>query len=382
MGPGTAAIATWRELAASLAGLARSIRAELCRDGLDEPSTDAAAQDLVCRWFAARLLNGEGPSAGGCVPRTGPVPLPPAARELRERAWGLLTRVDREAILRDFEGQRPGADPAIHFYEEFLAAYDPDRRMRQGVFYTPRPVVRFILHAVHERLRSEFGLAGGLADVRPRRDLFPAPQGALHPDAPFVQILDLAAGTGAFLVEAIDIIHRTLRVQWRAAGWSEGRIIDLWRDYVPRHLLPRLHGLELMPAACTLANLNLSLKLRATGYAHPGELAVVRPGDSLKRLLTGAGAVSSTPVSGEPGGQDARPPGRAGRRCRGTPHGPKGETPGPERARGYRSSVAAGLRAGRPHLATVLVYRPGFVPAVLMYQPFSCSGRAPCRPFP
>jgi len=278
---------TWAELVRSLAALARSYRDALGRAGFDEVAADTAAQEIVCRWLAIRL--GAESERPACLPalQNAPWPAAPALRRLLRRAGVLLARADREAILRDFHDCHPGADPAIHFYEHFLAEYDPHRRMRRGVFYTPRPVVQFIIRAVHERLRNEFGLADGLADTRSWGELFALPPGSPCRNTPFVQIIDLAAGTGAFLVETIDIIHRVMQAKWRAAGASEKQICDLWHEYVPGHLLPRLHGLELAPTACTLANFNLALKLRETGYTHAGELTVVRPGNSLE-LLTAA----------------------------------------------------------------------------------------------
>ena len=70
---------------------------------------------------------------------------------------------DLPAILRDFGNRRPGEDPVIHFYEHFLAAYDKQQKIKRGVFYTPQPVVSYIVRSVHELLQTEFGLEDGLA---------------------------------------------------------------------------------------------------------------------------------------------------------------------------------------------------------------------------
>ena len=67
--------------------------------------------------------------------------------------------------LRDFGDRNPQEDPVIHFYELFLKEYDAKKRMQRGVFYTPRPVVSYIVRSVHELLQTEFGLADGLADT-------------------------------------------------------------------------------------------------------------------------------------------------------------------------------------------------------------------------
>jgi hypothetical protein len=70
----------------------------------------------------------------------------------------LLRDTDMEAVLRDFGDRNPQEDPVIHFYELFLKEYDAKKRMQRGVFYTPRPVVSFIVRSVHESLQKEFGI--------------------------------------------------------------------------------------------------------------------------------------------------------------------------------------------------------------------------------
>ena len=143
--------------------------------------------------------------------------------------------------------------------------------MQRGVFYTPRPVVSYIVRSVDELLRTEFGLADGLADTttwgemaKRHKDL-KIPEGA-SPDQDFVQILDPATGTGTFLVEVIDLIHKTLVAKWKAQGHGEKKIDALWNEYVPKHLLTRLHGYELLMAPYAIAHLKIGLKLYETGY--------------------------------------------------------------------------------------------------------------------
>ena len=183
----------------------------------------------------------------------------------------LLDRANMEAVVRDFGDRNPQEDPVIHFYEHFLAAYDKRQKVSRGVFYTPRPVVSYIVRAVDRLLRSEFGLEDGLADTTTwgemarRGDVDAIPDGT-SPGQPFVQILDPATGTGTFLVEAIDLIHRTMADRWKAQGHGSRRIAALWNDYVPKHLLPRLHGYELLMAPYAIAHLKIGLKLYETGY--------------------------------------------------------------------------------------------------------------------
>ena len=183
----------------------------------------------------------------------------------------LLDDANMEAVLRDFGDRNPQEDPVIHFYEHFLAAYDKQQKVQRGVFYTPRPVVSYIVRSVDELLRTEYGLADGLADTTTWGEMsgrhvdLKIPRG-VSPEQTFVQILDPATGTGTFLVEVIDLIHKTMVGRWKAEGHDEKEIQALWNDYVPKHLLPRLHGFELLMAPYAIAHLKTGLKLYETGY--------------------------------------------------------------------------------------------------------------------
>lgn len=183
----------------------------------------------------------------------------------------VLREANMEAVLRDFGDRNPQEDPVVHFYELFLKEYDPKKRMQRGVFYTPRPVVSYIVRSVDEILRKEFGLADGLADtatwgeMKKRRPELKIPDGAKADDA-FVQILDPATGTGTFLVEVIDIIHKTMVAKWTGDQLDKEEIRRKWNEYVSDHLLPRLYGFELMMAPYAVAHMKIGLKLGETGY--------------------------------------------------------------------------------------------------------------------
>ncbi|MFC1530665.1 type ISP restriction/modification enzyme [Gemmatimonadota bacterium] len=183
----------------------------------------------------------------------------------------LLEDANMEEVLRDFGDQNPLEDPVIHFYEHFLTAYDKNQKVQRGVFYTPRSVVSYIVRSVDELLRTDFGLSDGLADtstwaqMADRLGDLPIPDG-ISPNEPFVMLLDPATGTGTFLVEVIDLIHSTMVQKWRAENRSENEILVLWNEYVPEHLLPRLHGYELLMAPYAIAHLKVGLKLFETGY--------------------------------------------------------------------------------------------------------------------
>lgn len=183
----------------------------------------------------------------------------------------VLRDANMEAVLRDFGDKNPQEDPVIHFYELFLKEYDAKKRTQRGVFYTPRPVVSYIVRSVHELLRTEFGLEDGLADtatwgdMAARHEDLKIPEG-VSPGQDFVQILDPATGTGTFLVEAIDVIHKTLAGKWKGQGHGQAGVDALWNEYVPKHLLTRLHGYELLMAPYAIAHLKVGLKLHETGY--------------------------------------------------------------------------------------------------------------------
>ena len=183
----------------------------------------------------------------------------------------LLDQANMEAVVRDFGDHNPQEDPVIHFYEHFLAAYDKKQKVSRGVFYTPRPVVSYIVRSVDQLLRSKFGLTDGLADtttwgeMAERHKELKIPE-ETSPTQAFVQILDPATGTGTFLVEVIDLIHNTMVEKWTAQGHGERTIEALWNEYVPKDLLPRLYGYEILMAPYAIAHLKIGLKLFETGY--------------------------------------------------------------------------------------------------------------------
>ncbi len=139
-------------------------------------------------------------------------------------------------------------DPYVYFYEDFLKAYDKDTRKGRGVYYTPPPVVNFIVRAVNDILKDTFGIAHGLAD-RKR-----------------VTVLDFATGTGTFLLEVLQQIFETV---------SEG----IRAQIVKEHVLKNLYGFEYLIAPYTVAHLKLSQFLNDKGYA-------MQPGERLNIYLT------------------------------------------------------------------------------------------------
>ncbi len=176
----------------------------------------------------------------------------------------LLDRARMAEILRDFGQRSQREDPVVHFYETFLAAYNPKLREQRGVYYTPEPVVGYIVRSVHALLKGEFGLPMGLADTDTTTyaNTNPTVQTAAgkprkRVESPRVLVLDPACGTGTFLHAVVDEIQDELRSQGLAGAWPA---------YVADHLLPRLFGFELLMAPYTVAHLKLGLQLAESGY--------------------------------------------------------------------------------------------------------------------
>jgi len=160
-----------------------------------------------------------------------------------------------EEILKNYGKATKMEDPIIHFYETFLSEYDPKLRKARGVWYTPAPVVNFIVRAVDDILKTEFDLPQGLADTSKTTIKVDVQGKKIEQEVHKVQILDPATGTGTFLSEVIKLIHKKFEGQQ-----------GIWSNYVETHLLPRLNGFELLMASYAMAHLKLDLLLTETGY--------------------------------------------------------------------------------------------------------------------
>jgi len=156
-----------------------------------------------------------------------------------------------EQLLKDYGKKTKMEDPIIHFYEDFLSEYDPKLRKARGVWYTPQPVVNFIVRAVDDILKSEFGITAGLADKSTITKRINNVETEFHK----VQILDPATGTGTFLAATIKHIYKKFANQQ-----------GIWSNYVEQHLIPRLNGFEILMASYAMAHLKLDLLLNETGF--------------------------------------------------------------------------------------------------------------------
>ncbi len=262
------------------------IRRQLVADVDDERFADMCAQTLVYGLLASRVGD---PDGFGATPVLSAIPLSnPFLSSLFERIQGEaatldldgsglelliadLRESDVEAILDNFGSTAKGGDPVIHFYEEFLKKYDKKIRTDAGAFYTPEPVVEFIVRGVDELLRTRFGLEAGIADESTWRDVaervgFEVPDG-VDSAKPFVSMIDPAAGTGTFLVHWLRQAKRSF--ERTHAGES-------WRQQLSEWVLPAMHGFELMLGPYTVAHLKLALQLHDEGL----------PTDAVQILLT------------------------------------------------------------------------------------------------
>ena len=161
----------------------------------------------------------------------------------------ILRAAKMDVILQDFREKQNREDIVIRFYEDFLAAYKPEMRERRGVYYTPEPVVSYMVKSVDVLLKEKFNKPLGLAD-------------------PEVMILDPACGTGTFLLKICQIIHDRFHAEREAIVARVGDIS--WSEYVSTHLLPRIFGFELLMAPYAIAHLKLGLFLEETGYQFDG----------------------------------------------------------------------------------------------------------------
>ncbi len=176
----------------------------------------------------------------------------------------IFLSTDVAKIMKSFGRSTKMEDPIIHFYETFLAEYDKSLRKARGVWYTPQPVVNFIVRAVDDILKEEFGLPQGLAD-NSKTKIKVKVQSAdrrhkggvtdFEKEVHRVQILDPATGTGTFLAETIKHIYSKFK-------GMEG----MWPNYVKKDLIPRMNGFELLMASYAMAHLKMDMLLTETGY--------------------------------------------------------------------------------------------------------------------
>ena len=215
---------------------------------------DMYAQTLAYGLFAARctLANGTNFSrhtAAEALPRSNPFlaelfyhvaspRLETNVTYILDDITTLLRNVPTELLRTAFTVRTRLEDPVIHFYETFLAEYDPQRRVDRGVYYTPSEVISYIVRSVNSLLKTELNRPDGLADDN-------------------TLILDPATGTGGFLLAVLEHIQASVIDSYGTGEWTQ---------YVNAQLVRRLFGFELLVAPYTIAHLKLSLFLQSQGW--------------------------------------------------------------------------------------------------------------------
>lgn len=275
-----------KDLNSELAGQFKAFKDQLIHDLEPEEFADIYAETIAYGMFAARLHDETlddftREEALKLLPKTNPFlrklfeyvagsGLSEPVRRTIDELAEIFQATDLQKLFENFGTFTQRNDPFIHFYETFLAKYNPAKRKARGVWYTPEPVVNFIVRAVDDVLKSEFGLADGLADTSKITIDWDTGQtvtkkGKAVPiiekkQVHRVQILDPAAGTGTFLAEVIRQIGE--RVQGIAPGQ--------WSSYVENEMIPRLHGFELLMASYAMCHMKLDMMLTKMGYKPTG----------------------------------------------------------------------------------------------------------------
>jgi len=258
-----------------------AFKRHLIHDLTPKAFSDIYAQTLAYGMFAARLndvsdIPFDRKRSAELIPKTNPF-----LRNLFNNVAGIdidsriiptvnnlaefFNSTNRNIILKEYGRRTQNNDPLIHFYETFLAAYDKDLRTKRGVYYTPAPVVSFMVDSVDKILKDFFQIKKGLADasmtkkvVKTQRKDKRTADGHKYTEADHhrVQILDPATGTGTFLANIVDYIYTN----------NFKQNTGIWSEYVNEHLIPRLNGFELLMAPYSMAHLKVGLYLEETGY--------------------------------------------------------------------------------------------------------------------
>jgi predicted helicase len=238
----------------SLGNLYKAFCDTLVPDLTIEQFADMYAQTIAYGLFAARCNSPNSTKftrqyARDLVPKTNPflrnifdhiagAGLPEIIAPEVDDLAQLLAQADMTSVTKDFGKHTAKEDPVVHFYETFLAQYDPVVREMRGVYYTPEPVVSYIVRSIDHLLKTRFNKPQGLADDK-------------------TLILDPAVGTATFLYMVVNEIYEAMLSQKQKG---------MWNDYVAEKLLPRLFGFELLMAPYAVAHLKLGLLLQETGY--------------------------------------------------------------------------------------------------------------------
>lgn len=216
-----------------------------------EDFADLFAQTITYGLFAARTRSGDTFSrraAFDSIPHTTGV-----LRDLfrfislvdlpEQLAWcvddiaEVLAVADVPGILDRYYHEGKGSDPIVHFYETFLAQYDPKERKQRGVYYTPEPVVGYIVRSLNNILKTKLGKCDGLASEG-------------------VTLLDPAAGTMTFIAHATALAVAEFETKYGDGGRA---------NFIRHHILKNFYAFELMMAPYAVGHLKMSFLLEELG---------------------------------------------------------------------------------------------------------------------
>ena len=251
-----------------LSGQYKTFRQNLIHDLSKADFADIYAETITYGMFAARLHDTTPDTfsrqeAQKLIPRTNPflrnlfsyisnADLDDPIVWVFDDLASVFQAANMPEIMKGFGKLTGKSDPFLHFYETFLTAYNPEKREKCGVWYTPEAVVNFIVRAVDDVLQTEFKLPMGLADTSKTTVNWDGSEKEIHR----VQILDPATGTGTFLAEVIKQIAP--KIKNIAPG--------MWSSYLENELIPRLHGFELLMASYAMCHTKLDMILNELGY--------------------------------------------------------------------------------------------------------------------
>jgi type I restriction-modification system DNA methylase subunit len=234
-------------------GIYKAFKEELIESLTEESFADMYAQTISYGLFSARIQAREeefsGSTAYKYIPSTIPLlrhlfylltgpNLPESLEWIRDDIADVLASAELSSIIQEFHTKVWTDDPVLHFYETFLAVYNPGERKRCGVYYTPEPVVSYIIRSIHHILKDKFGKPDGLADKS-------------------VTLLDPAAGTLSFPSMAIRLAKDELESKGKGG---------IFPGIVKEHILPHFYAFELMVAPYAIGHLKAAIVLEDLGY--------------------------------------------------------------------------------------------------------------------
>jgi hypothetical protein len=241
-----------REKKGSLMAFYEAFQKYLINDLTIGGFVDLFSQTIVYGLFSARMRAGENfdrVHAYDSIPETIGIlkdlfkfisfgDVPEQMKWIIDDIADLLSVADVNNIFSKYYLKGKGKDPVVYFYETFLSVYNPDLRERRGVYYTPEPIVKYIVNSLDEILKSKMNISGGLSDSR-------------------VTVLDPAAGTLSFITEAVQVAIKEFTDSFGTGGKQK---------FIKEHILRDFYAFELMMAPYAIGHIKFSFILEEEGY--------------------------------------------------------------------------------------------------------------------